>query len=73
MPLLDMAHSSQNEVSCRQIIGLKLLLPERQGDRVEAALCRVDRVRDLAELDGLTVDAPEGLPVFRERRPLLAA
>lgn len=68
-----MADSAEDEVGCRQVIGFKRLVSERQGDRIEAALCRVDRVRDLTESDRLGVDAPEGLPVFRERWPLFAA
>ena len=68
-----MADPAQDDVSCRQVVGLKRLVSERQGDRIEAALCRVDRVRDLTEPDRLGVDAPEGLPVFRERWPLFAA
>jgi len=68
-----MADSAQEDVSCRQIVGLERLVPERQGYRIEAALCRIDRVCDLTEPDRLGVDAPEGLPVFWERWPLFTA
>ena len=66
MPLLDVAHAAQSCISCRQIIRFKLLSLELQGDRVEAALCHVDRVRDLSQLDRLRVNAPEVFPVCRK-------
>lgn len=53
-----MADTAQHLIGCRQVIRLERLLPERQGDSTEAALCLVDAEGDLAQLDWLWLDAP---------------